>query len=599
MSYISQASTGSFLMNITFYAYWVSGSRPVGQYTISYDANGAMGTPPATEFVSAGSSVTIAWPGSLTAPGTTFPFGGWSTSPYGIGLWFREGALYRPTGDLTLYAQWIEAGSNSGQYTISYYANGANGIPPATQYVSPGSSFIIPWPDGLDYPGWTFTHWTSYDLYGMETWFFPGDEFHPYDNMYLYAQWELGGSNSGQYTISYDANGADGKPPVPQTVIAGSYFAPVGPGSLTYPGYTFTGWNDRPDGQGTEYSTDGWQTYPATGDLVLYAQWKQATLAEWLTWLRNNAEEGGEYKITLQSGETLNSQSLSFSGKRVSIILTSDTERTISSTTKYDTLFKISSSVTLTLGSNVTLQGLDDTQYPMVQIASGGTLVMETGSKINGSVCSSATVDVNGGTFTMNGGTISGNNTTGTSSGGGVAVNGGTFTMNGGTISNNRASYGGGVVVQTGTFTMKGGTISDNITSSFGSGVWVHSNGTFSMTGGTISNNSSSGSGYYGGGVATEGIFTMSGGIISGNSAGYGGGVAVYSGTFTKQGGGIIYGSGESDTSLSNKAISGVSGKYGHAVYVFGSPVKIRDATVDVGDALDSRIAGPSGGWVE
>ena len=95
----------------------------------------------------------------------------------------------------------------------------------------------------------------------------------------------------------------------------------------------------------------------------------------------------------------------------------------------------------------------------------------------------------NYGTFTMNGGTISGNTA---QSGGGVGVdNYGTFTMNGGTISNNSAVYnddggnGGGVYVAYGTFTMTGGTISDNMATYFGSCVYENG-GTVSISGGYL-----------------------------------------------------------------------------------------------------------------
>jgi hypothetical protein len=66
---------------------------------------------------------------------------------------------------------------------------------------------------------------------------------------------------------------------------------------------------------------------------------------------------------------------------------------------------------------------------------------------------------VYGGTFTINGGNISGN--TSSTAGGGVYIGYGTFTMNSGTISGNTASgYGGGVSVSTYyTFTKTGGTI--------------------------------------------------------------------------------------------------------------------------------------------
>jgi hypothetical protein len=123
----------------------------------------------------------------------------------------------------------------------------------------------------------------------------------------------------------------------------------------------------------------------------------------------------------------------------------------------------------------------------------------------------------------MNGGTISGNSASASSSnfdpysyGGGVYVASGSFTMSGGTISGNSASasswysrsysYGGGVYVASGSFTMSGGTISGNSASasagnfpsdyphydslavSYGGGVCVGNSGIFTKTGGTITN---------------------------------------------------------------------------------------------------------------
>jgi hypothetical protein len=91
-------------------------------------------------------------------------------------------------------------------------------------------------------------------------------------------------------------------------------------------------------------------------------------------------------------------------------------------------------------------------------------------------------------------------------------------------------SSGGGVDVGSGTFTMNGGTITGNSSSSYYSyGGGVSSSGTFTMSGGTISGNYSS---FSGGGVSSGGTFTMSGGTISGNSSFSGGGVLI-GGTFT------------------------------------------------------------------
>ena len=167
-------------------------------------------------------------------------------------------------------------------------------------------------------------------------------------------------------------------------------------------------------------------------------------------------------------------------------------------------------------------------------------------------------VNVSRGEFTMNGGTISGNKAIGdtyagpSGYGGGVYMNAGTFTINGGTISGNTAignsyGFGGGVCVGNSDFTMNGGTISGNVTiatrnSNYGGGVYLW-NSTFTMNGGIISGNSSScGGGLYiiqGNYTGDFSSFIMNGGTISGNSTSDGGGLFVLKGTFTMNGGTI------------------------------------------------------------
>ena len=149
-------------------------------------------------------------------------------------------------------------------------------------------------------------------------------------------------------------------------------------------------------------------------------------------------------------------------------------------------------------------------------------------------------------TFEMTGGSITGNNA---AYGGGVCVSkNGSFEMSGSScITNNKAdSYGGGVNINyaSATFTMKGGSITGNnayksdYISTFGGGVCV-GNGTFTMTDGSITGNNAA----YGGGVYTVNEFKMSGGSITGNNAyksdyisTFGGGVCVGSGIFTVSG---------------------------------------------------------------
>ena len=125
--------------------------------------------------------------------------------------------------------------------------------------------------------------------------------------------------------------------------------------------------------------------------------------------------------------------------------------------------------------------------------------------------------------FTMNGGTITGNEAR---RGGGGVYSSENFIMNGGSITGNTANaLGGGVyILRSSSFTMDGGTISDNFVYNSGGGVYLDESGSFTMSSGTITGNSA---GSFGGGVYSLGTFTMTGGSITGNNAGTGGGVYV------------------------------------------------------------------------
>ena len=210
----------------------------------------------------------------------------------------------------------------------------------------------------------------------------------------------------------------------------------------------------------------------------------------------------------------------------------------------------------------------------------GGTFTMYggnlTGNELTDENRSGGGVEVcNSGSFNMYGGKISGNKAchpTGYGAGwkgGGVYVNSGsTFTMYGGEISGNEVSWNGGGVYVCGTFTMKGGTISDNTAKcqingdnkkSGGGGVYVEVGGVFTMEGGDITNNSNQGvknvSGYSGGGGVyvcadgtKKGTFTMKGGTIANNNAtGAGGGVYVGEYSSVTMEGGTISGNKATD----------------------------------------------------
>lgn len=184
-------------------------------------------------------------------------------------------------------------------------------------------------------------------------------------------------------------------------------------------------------------------------------------------------------------------------------------------------------------------------------------------------------------TFSMYGGTISGNHTDEKcwgAGGAGVEIQNGTFKMYGGTISDNyeenTKSYcgGGGVCAQTsGTFTMYGGTISNNHSEADAGGVTVWGYGAMNIYGGTIRDNTADGAG---GGICTNSEeFKISGNsVIENNTAVTGGGVFYYGysssnmtisesacisgNTATGNGGGIYFGS-EGTLTMNGGSITG------------------------------------------
>ena len=239
-----------------------------------------------------------------------------------------------------------------------------------------------------------------------------------------------------------------------------------------------------------------------------------------------------------------------------------------------------------------------------IKLANGGSFTLSdckgTGriTHTDGFTGTGVYLDPNG-TFTMYGGSISGNSAA--EKGGGVYMTRGTFRMLGGSVSGNKAKYGGGVYVYSGAFTLSGGTVSGNSSDEDGAGVYTA--GTFNMTGGTVSGNFTTDAavtGYAtkrGGGVYAADVFNMSGGTISGNTAAeYGGGVYVIlsaactitGGTISgntsgnSKGGGVC--AGNKLTVSGTPCITGNRGKDGAANNVYLG----RREIIHVGGALES-----------
>jgi len=158
-------------------------------------------------------------------------------------------------------------------------------------------------------------------------------------------------------------------------------------------------------------------------------------LADKFAWLRGNATDSTRYIIALSNDTDISPVQARLPANRsdLTIVLRNSGAMHTINLSEIGNLFVVSSGVTLVLDGNITLQGRYDNITQLVNVNTGGTLVMGTGSVIRG-------------------------NTNTSGFGGGVLVNG-TFIMNGGKISDNAALYGGGVYSSQGTFRIGGGII--------------------------------------------------------------------------------------------------------------------------------------------
>ena len=317
---------------------------------------------------------------------------------------------------------------------------------------------------------------------------------------------------------------------------------------------------------------------------------KEMSFKQAFNWINNNAKSNENYTIVIGKDEKMDPINLSFRNLKLNITLkATGFERKVANNT-FDifAIFKLNqppaplitvgNGVTLIMENGISFVGTEKSKNQPIIEVNGGTFIMN-GGRIRDN--NNRAVRIEKGNFIMNYGIISGNTTTGNSSnnagGGGVVIsNDGIFTMNGGSINSNSAFGGGGIFLSSGTFTMNNGIIYNNSAKDEGAGVLVYK-GTFVMRNGTISRNTA---GNTGGGVRInntngESIFTMHNGIISDNKASNnnGGGICV-DGVFTLNNG----------TITRNSTLN------------YGGGVSIRGTFVMNGGIISGNIASRGGG---
>ena len=161
---------------------------------------------------------------------------------------------------LNLYAQWKAL-----PVTIIYNGNGGKGN---TNGETTDADTTIPIaPNGYTRDGYTFQTWNT-KADGTGDTYRPGDSITLTGDITLYAQWK-----ADKAALHYDANAntATGDTPDSEGVTDGTIT--VSKNGYANVGYTFTGWNTKPDGTGSTIQPGDAVKLPA-GGMTVYAQWE-------------------------------------------------------------------------------------------------------------------------------------------------------------------------------------------------------------------------------------------------------------------------------------------------------------------------------------
>jgi fibronectin type 3 domain-containing protein len=528
------------LVNETPYYVWVQAVNSGGESALSERATGTLILPaPATPVLTAGNgSITVTWTGVTEATSYKVYLGTTTTPPTepsdtGTGLSTTFTGL---VNEMPYYV-WVQAVNTGGESALSERATKTLALPvPATPVLTAGNgSITVTW-TGVDLAA-------SYKVYFSTTPTSPAEPsytgtglsttFTGLVNETVYYVWVQAVNAGGESLLSERAiktltlpapaapllTTRNGRLLVTwaEVDLAASYKVYLGTITTppTEPSDTVTGLSTAFTGLVNETPYYVWvQAVNAGGESPLSVRTtgtptNHYTANDFTTFQSavsaiNSDTASGEYLITITGNFAGTEITFTNNAGKIITIEGDSAVRSISNGNTSTSLFTIPSGIEMVLDNNISLNGAGKS-YPVVTINAGGTLTMNSGSKITGA--STSGVRIEGGVFIINGGEISGNSAS-SSYGGGVYISSGSFTMSDGTISSNTtnttssfSSAGGGVYISSGSFTMSGGTISGNSARVYGGGVYVATAGSFDKTGGTI--------------TATNTLFSIEGGKVA------------------------------------------------------------------------------------
>ncbi len=237
-------------------------------YTIKFNGNGSTGgstaSMPMVKDVSK----------NLTANGFTrtgYTFKNWNKKTDGSGTTYKNKQSVKNLtstqgATVNLYAQW-----KPNTYTISFNGNGKTGGSTASMSMTYDTAKNLT-ANGFTKTGHSFSGWNTKSN-GSGTSYKNKQSVKNLTSangatITLYARW-----TPNKYTVSYNANGGSGAP-ADQTKTYGVNLT-LSSTKPTRTGYTFSKWNTKADGTGTNYNSGA--KYTGNANLILYAVWTPIT----------------------------------------------------------------------------------------------------------------------------------------------------------------------------------------------------------------------------------------------------------------------------------------------------------------------------------
>ena len=222
-------------------------------------------------------------PDTVTLPTperTGYTFNGWYTAASAGTRVGTAGAVYTPTVDIELYAQW-----SANTYKITFDANG--GTCSSTEKISVTYDDVYPSLPTVTREGYNFLGWYTSKVDGAKV--EKGNKVTITENTTLYARWE-----EASYTLTFDPDGGTLEGDESISVTFGDTSYPVLP-TASRTGYGFCGWYFGRNETGDELRAD--DSVNITSNTTVYAGWTNNIYT--VVYRRGKAYKGEEFSTNV------------------------------------------------------------------------------------------------------------------------------------------------------------------------------------------------------------------------------------------------------------------------------------------------------------